>query len=306
MPFDYKTKIEQAFKHHIFSATDAHERQKEIVLMAIRVIVEKKESIIGFLRFQSADQKLVQFITQSLEIKTGDMLEEFFDELLAYKYDRMTKNITYAGKAYKCDQLVRSRDESHEIILIEQKIRDNHDSTKKDGQADNFENKIIALNHIYNETISAYEWFIDVQYRKYPAYYQRRIDDFMSHNPGLCNAHLIYGEEIIETLIGPGSWQLFVDAYNEVKTNFISDINHDLEYDFDADPDDIVFNYFKNKRKNSFDVFFSDDYSEIRNRFFFGGVMARRLNDYFSETSHRRSQTSIFFREKYNQIYGGN
>ena len=33
---------------------------------------------------------------------------------------------------------------------------------------------------------------------------------------------------------------------------------------------------------------------------------SRRLNDYFSETSHRRSQTSIFFREKYNQIYGGN
>ena len=27
-------------------------------------------------------------------------------------------------------------------------------------------------------------------------------------------------------------------------------------------------------------------------------LIARRLNDYFSEKSHRRSQTSIFFREK--------
>lgn len=307
MAFDYKKNLEESFKNHIFSSTDPIERHKDVVISVVKIFVEKKKSITGFLRFQSVKQKILQYYTQSLEIKTGDMLEEFFDKLLASKYIKLDKNISYNEKSYKCDQLVQEKTGNRDIIFIEQKIRDNHDSTKKDGQADNFEEKIKAIKHNYpSNSIKAYEWFIDVQYKKYTRYYQQRINNFLSENPNICSAELVYGEAIIENLIGTGSWQEFVDAYNEVKASFISDISSDIEYDFDKDESGIVFNYFKTKRIKAFDVFFTDDYSEVRKAFFKDGIMVTKLNSYFSEKKNSKSQTSIEFRKKYKALMEGN
>jgi hypothetical protein len=63
------------------------------------------------------------------------------------------------------------------IIFIEQKVRDDHDSSKKRGQIDNFIKKIEILQDKYpNNDIVANFYFIDDSLNKNKKYYENQID----------------------------------------------------------------------------------------------------------------------------------
>lgn len=305
--FDYSFELDKVFKEKIFSSTTDDERTKEIVLLCIDVITKQPECIIGFLRFQSFKQKMLQLLTQSFEIKTGDMLEAFFTKLIGSKYVNIDKNITDPSNVNirkKCDQLF---EKDNEIILVEHKIRDNHDSTKKSGQAVNFEQKVNILHKIYpSKLIKSYEWFIDDQFTKNKKYYQTMINELNQRSSEYNQSFLMYGRDFIDLFFEPDTWNDFVDAYLKVKSSYVNDISSSIDsYDFDNDPSEIVFNSLIRKRNSMIDLFFDDDFEEVRQTLFPDEVMARKIYDHYNEKKTKSLTRKRFiesFEEKMEEV----
>lgn len=161
-------------------------------------IIKNPDRYIGIFRLSNIKNKLVQNVTQSLEIKFGDFMEdivtEYIDEM---GYINLDKNIgtDEEGNYLSADQIFL--DNENNIYLIEQKIRDDHDSTKKRGQFDNFEKKIECIRIEYpNKQLSASMWFIDNSLKKNKKYYNDRVKE-----AGLSKiTHIYYGEELFENL----------------------------------------------------------------------------------------------------------
>jgi len=113
-----------------------------------RKIAENPERYIGLFRPTKPKTKLIQNITQSHEIRFGDALEFIFEKYFAaLGFTILSKTINFMGDVLDIDQLFT---DGKKIFLIEQKVRDDHDSTKKRGQFTNFENKYNAVSQCYN------------------------------------------------------------------------------------------------------------------------------------------------------------
>ena len=166
----------------------------------LRKIAENPERYIGLFRPTKPKTKLIQNITQSHEIRFGDALEYIFERYFEACGFRMhTKRFrTAEGIELSIDQLFSCEDT---LYMIEQKVRDDHDSTKKVGQFDNFENKYYALTQRYdNYTIVPIMWFIDDSLTKNRNYYLGRMAS-MSNDYG-CSPLLFYGEKMFASYGG--------------------------------------------------------------------------------------------------------
>lgn len=158
-----------------------------------RKIAESPDRYIGIFRPTKPKTKLIQNITQSHEIRFGDALEnifgKYFELINLIRHDRKIK---YKNKDYDIDQIFSYK---KVLIMIEQKVRDDHDSTKKQGQFQNFENKYTALSEQYTEyEIIPIMWFIDDSLKKNKKYYKEQMSK-MAIDYG-CNPILCYGEEL--------------------------------------------------------------------------------------------------------------
>ena len=88
--------------------------------------------------------------------------------------------------------------------MIEQKMRDDHDSTKKRGQFDNFLKKIDYLKETYpNKKIEAGMWFVDNSLKKNRRYYENRIATTEIKNVEM---FLFYGVEFTNHLAQTRIW----------------------------------------------------------------------------------------------------
>lgn len=166
----------------------------------IRKIAENPERYIGLFRPTKPKTKLIQNITQSHEIRFGDALEFIFE-----RYFEATGFILHPkrfrtdnGTELSIDQLFSK---NSTLYMIEQKVRDDHDSTKKVGQFDNFENKYYALTTRFRDynTIPIM-WFIDDSLVKNKRYYLEQMKS-MSVAYG-CTPRLFYGEQMFDCLNG--------------------------------------------------------------------------------------------------------
>lgn len=111
-------------------------------------ISDTPDRYIGIFRPTKPKTKLMQNITQSHEIKFGEALESIFEDYFrTLGFEMLEKKLsgieTKDNKDYNIDQLIRKEDT---IYLIEQKVRDDHDSTKKVGQFSNFEAKYFEIS----------------------------------------------------------------------------------------------------------------------------------------------------------------
>ena len=160
----------------------------------LRKIAENPERYIGIFRPTKPKTKLIQNITQSHEIRFGDALEFIFERYFeASGFQLHTKRFrTLDDTDLSIDQLFSN---GNVLYMIEQKVRDDHDSTKKVGQFDNFENKYFALSQRYpNYEIRPFMWFIDDSLEKNRRYYLNRMQS-MSSDYG-CQPELFYGEQL--------------------------------------------------------------------------------------------------------------
>ena len=119
----------------------------------INKVASNPDRYIGIFRPTTPELKLIQNITQSHEISFGDFVEDIITVYLGKYYKNLPKRATYKGETILFDQLFEY---NNKIFMIEQKMRDDHDSTKKRGQFENFIKKVEYLKETYpNKEIEA-------------------------------------------------------------------------------------------------------------------------------------------------------
>lgn len=161
----------------------------------INKVANNPNRYVGIFRPTSPELKLIQNITQSHEISFGDFIEDIITKYLGYYYKNLPKQAIYNGEDILFDQLFEY---NNKIIMIEQKIRDDHDSTKKRGQFDNFIKKIDYLKEKYpNKEIDAAMWFVDNSLSKNKKYYKKQISETSKKN---VHMFLFYGSEFTNYL----------------------------------------------------------------------------------------------------------
>lgn len=176
---------------HIFHS----EREK-----LLRKLVNQPERFLGLFRPSKPKGKLFQHLLQAREIGFGDAMEEVIAKWLEhYGYQRLGDRIKVDGETMKCDHYVLSPDQSF-VVLIEQKVRDDHDSSKARGQwRNNFVPKVRALYRKHGENLIAVTYFIDPTFRKNFNLYEREAQQ-LQRELGLLNIHIWYGSELFEHL----------------------------------------------------------------------------------------------------------
>ena len=103
----------------------------------------------------NALERINQFLGQSSFIRYGAAIEHIINEIFrANGYESLEKKIlskNYNSKKNKILNLDSHIYKGDRAYVIEIKIRDNHDSTKKDGQAEDFERKYFEASIKNNE-----------------------------------------------------------------------------------------------------------------------------------------------------------
>jgi hypothetical protein len=184
---------------------------------------------VGIFRPTKPFTKIIQNITQSHEIKFGDAFEVLIRQSFEYyNYESILRNHRLDNNdAVSFDQLFSFNGRT---IFIEQKIRDDHDSTKKRGQIDNFEKKLNFLISKNYSNICSYFYFIDPSLSKNKNYYLSEIEKLKSfYNTEI---HLVYGQELFEKEKFDGFWEEEIIYFLEKWKKDLPDlpeINFDLD-----------------------------------------------------------------------------
>jgi len=119
----------------------------------IQKVAENPHRYIGLFRPTKPNTKILQNLLQSHEIRFGDAFEKIIEEYLReFNYEILTKQLVDSNSdKLNLDQCFK---DNNGIYFIEQKIRDDHDSTKKRGQTNNFKKKLdVNLHHKCNTSL---------------------------------------------------------------------------------------------------------------------------------------------------------
>lgn len=173
---------------------------EDFYLELLETVIDNPSRYCGLFRLSNAKTKLIQNVTQSKEIKFGDFMEEIVtDYLELLGYTNQPKEIGYDdnGDKLNADQVFIK---SNTVYLVEQKIRDDHDSTKKRGQFSNFDKKVRLVKKQHpNMHLIAIMWFIDDGLIKNKNYYETEMKNSNYNDTEL---YLYYGSEFFESLDG--------------------------------------------------------------------------------------------------------
>ena len=195
MPYeDFKRKLDEKVKS-----------DDDFYYELLVTVIKNPNRYTGIFRLSNAKTKLVQNVTQSREIKFGDFMEDIVTDYIGLiGYTNREKSIGYDenGDALSADQVF---DDGNTVFLIEQKIRDDHDSTKKRGQYQNFKKKYSLLKRLnaYSR-INATMWFIDDSLVKNKRYY---LEEAGEETLSGVEINILYGRELfVNVLNRPDVW----------------------------------------------------------------------------------------------------
>jgi hypothetical protein len=170
----------------------------------------------------------LQHLLQSHEIRFGDALEELLEEMLRdLGYSILPKNITTDNhEQLSLDQFFT---DGENYYFIEQKIRNDHDSTKKRGQIQNFEAKLEELFKKYGNKIIGIIYFIDPDLEKNKNFYKNELSRLNEYYR--IPLYLFYGKELFEFLEAPEYWENLLQWLKDWKESLpeIPEINFDIE-----------------------------------------------------------------------------
>lgn len=194
----------EILNHHIFQS----EREK-----LLRKLVNQPERFSGLFRPSKPKGKLFQYLLQAREIGFGDAMEKVIAKWLEhYGYQRLGDRIKVDNETMECDHYVLTPDQSF-VVLIEQKVRDDHDSSKARGQwRNNFVPKVRALYHKHGKNLIAVTYFIDPTFRKNLNLYEREAHR-LRQELGLPTIHIWYGRDLFERLpfANASDWDKMLD-----------------------------------------------------------------------------------------------
>lgn len=249
----------------------------------LKKIAEYPDRYIGIFRPTKPKAKILQNLTQSNEIRFGDAFEriirDYFEE---NEYERLNKNIELADSSWVvADQLIKFGDTT---IFVEQKIRDDHDSTKKRGQIDNFKKKVAALAGRYGkENLKCFFFFIDPKLQKNKNYYSEEIRKVSEQHE--IEAKLVYGRELFDSVGLSDVWDEIIEHLKEWRKE-LPDLP---EVNFDVDAED-TFEEIKELSPSIFlKLFGNEDLETILDTLFPTGETLRLLSKYFEGKGKKRS-----------------
>lgn len=172
----------------------------DFYLNLLKTVIDNPSRYCGLFRLSNAKSKLIQNLTQSKEIKFGDIMEELVTEYISrLGYTNFNKNLgaDENGDFLNVDQYFT---DGQTVYIVEMKIRDDHDSTKKRGQYSNFQKKIkLIMQKNPGKHIDASMWFVDDSLVKNKNYYKKMMDDEKLFS---CTLHLYYGGQFFASLNG--------------------------------------------------------------------------------------------------------
>ena len=249
---------------------------------------------IGIFRSSTPRTKLIQNITQSHEIKFGDGFEILIRKLFekfGFKSLKLNRKLNN-GDTISFDQLMKKE---NDLLFIEQKVRDDHDSTKKRGQFKNFKVKLdyLVANESF-DTLRSYIYFIDSSLTKNKNYYTSEIEKLRTKYVSSIN--LVYGGELFEHEDMGSVWKeeimSFLLKWREGLPEF-------PEINFDLDPN-FTFNEIKDLSPNIYKKLLSNDeiIETIFPILFPTGDTLKLLKDYF----HSKSFNNDRNRKKYEEL----
>ena len=189
-----------------------YERFKEILnrhifegekIDLLKKLAERPERFIGLFRPTKPGAKILQHLLQSHEIRFGDAIEELITEIIGdLGYRNLPKNIRNSGgETLSIDQYFT---DGNTYYFIEQKVRDDHDSTKKRGQINNFEKKLEILHNSHGGNLIGIMYFIDPDLRKNQNFYIEKLREFSGFYG--VELRLFYGRELFEYFNSPQVW----------------------------------------------------------------------------------------------------
>ncbi len=213
---DYETFC-KILNKHIFEG-----EKKEL----LRRIAFNPERFIGLFRPTKPGAKILQHLLQSHEIRMGDALEEIIEEILrSLGFTILSKDIKNKNDQKLSLDLYFTREEKY--YFIEQKVRDDHDSSKKRGQISNFEMKLKILYNKHGASLIGIMYFIDPDFSKNKNYYLQELER-LKKNYGV-ELYLFYGKELFEYLKHPEMWDNILSWLKQWKNNLpeLPEINFD-------------------------------------------------------------------------------
>ena len=195
----------------------------------LKKLADSPERFIGLFRPSKPGTKILQHLLQSHEIRFGDALEELIEEILKdLGYSILPKSITTAnGEQLSLDQFFT---DGESYYFIEQKIRDDHDSTKKRGQIENFEAKLEELFKIYGNKLIGIMYFVDPDLVKNKNFYISELNRLNKYYK--VPLYLFYGKELFEFLKSPKYWKSLLNWLNKWKKS----LPEIPEIDLDTNP----------------------------------------------------------------------
>ena len=234
----------------------------------LKTVIDNPSRYCGLFRLSNAKTKLIQNVTQSNEIKFGDLIEDISTEYIArLGYTNFEKNLgaDENGDVLNVDQYFT---DGKSIYMVEMKIRDDHDSTKKRGQYSNFQKKIKLIQQKNpGKHLIASMWFVDDGLLKNKNYYKAEMD---KENYLNCELHLYYGGEFFNSLKGGAqAWDELIEILRYYRMN---NSNADVDIpDFGSSPEilkalvSLPEGYWKKLNSSS------DKYVLLRNELFGNG-----------------------------------
>lgn len=202
----------------------------------LKKLAEEPERYIGIFRSTLPKGKILQNLTQSQEIQFGDAFEALITKYLAEcGFENLPKDQQFNGEALNLDQYFKK---DGKYYFVEQKMRDDHDSTKKRGQIDNFTKKVDFLISIHGQNVEAFLFFVDTEMDKNKSYYTDEATKLQQSKN--IPVHVCYGRDFFERIEMGEVW----DEIERHLRRWRSEIPEYPNTNFDEDSED-SFNQLK-------------------------------------------------------------
>jgi len=173
--------------------------------------------------------KILQNLLQSHEIRFGDAFEFTIEEYLRLKGCKiLQKRFTIEnGDVLNIDQCFKKGNKTY---FIEQKVRDDHDSTKKRGQIENFEKKLnVLLTQFSEKELVGIFYFIDPDLVKNKNFYTAELTK-MTKDYGV-ETQIFYGQPLFDYLGYTDIWTEILQYLKQWREEIpeLPEINFDLD-----------------------------------------------------------------------------
>lgn len=220
MPIMEYNLFKQIFNETIFEKSKADLLEK---------IASSPSCYIGLFRPTKPKVKILQNLLQSHEIRFGEAFEHAIEKYLRIKgCEILPKRFTNGdGDVLNIDQCFRK---DGKVYFIEQKVRDDHDSTKKRGQILNFEKKLdIMLSEYAEEELIGIFYFIDPDLVKNKNFYAAELKKMTTDYN--VETQIFYGKPLFEYLSYSDIWDEVLTYLVEWKKEIpdLPEINFDLD-----------------------------------------------------------------------------